>query len=125
MRAWKPGRRARLERELPEVRRSADQRDQRVDERRDELLDQSGELGADHDCYGELDQVPAHDEVLEAGHADQVPRHWRNIPGPPIWSPGLSDDRLKDLQLRRLPTRLAAGARLAASGGRLDSGISS
>jgi hypothetical protein len=42
-----------------------------VDERRDELLDQIAELGADYDRDRELDQVPAHDEVLEVRHADK------------------------------------------------------
>jgi hypothetical protein len=63
---------AHLPHQIPEVGRAADQRKQRVDERRDELLDQVAELGADHHRHGELHQVPAHDEVLEARHRHQV-----------------------------------------------------
>jgi hypothetical protein len=51
----------------------ADQREQGVDEQRDELVDQVAELGADDDRDGELHQVPAHDEVLETAHADRLP----------------------------------------------------
>jgi hypothetical protein len=65
----------------------ADQREQGVDEQRDELVDQVAELGADDDRDGELHQVPAHDEVLETAHADRLPvrrkvfvrSHWQQV----------------------------------------------
>jgi len=62
-----------LEHQLAEVGCPADQGQQRVDKRRDELLDQAAELRADHDRDRELDQVPAHYEVLEATHGTTFP----------------------------------------------------
>jgi hypothetical protein len=59
---------AHREQQIREVGLTAEQREQWVDERADELLDQVAELGADHHRDGELDQVPAHDEILEAAH---------------------------------------------------------
>jgi len=58
---------------FPKLGVPAHQGQQRVDKRRDELLDQAAELRADHDRDRELDQVPAHDEILEASHGHHVP----------------------------------------------------
>src|SRR6185312_14325538 len=71
-----------VEHQLAEVGCPAYQGQQRVDERRDELLDQAAELRADHDRDRELDQVPAHDEVLEATHADTLPAPRKVFPPP-------------------------------------------
>jgi hypothetical protein len=62
-----------VEHQLAEVGCPAYQGQQRVDKRRDELLDQAAELRADHDRDRELDQVPAHYEVLEASHGTTFP----------------------------------------------------
>ena len=62
-----------VEHQLAEVGCPAYQGQQRVDKRRDELLDQTAELRADHNRDRELDQVPAHYEVLEASHGTTFP----------------------------------------------------
>jgi hypothetical protein len=54
--------------QVREVGIAAGQRQQRIDKRLNELLDQFAELRADHHRDGQLYQVPAHHEVLETAH---------------------------------------------------------
>jgi hypothetical protein len=54
------------ERQVAEVRRAADGRDQRRDEVRHEGCDERREGRADHDCHGQIDQIASQQEVPEA-----------------------------------------------------------